>query len=850
MSHNGKYYVRKVPKNKPSSTLISAFFSKRQKLDVSVDAPSNDETECKPTDVGDNNINKLCDEIKSVTGDSDGANICKQSETVSVEVAVQTPVAMVASTTTTPLQKKVQLRETRAEIDFKPAHSNIDRRRFDMNRYTVNYPWLYHTSEKGYLCKLCELTYGSNCSDSSSMSVISVTSPFISPGLETLGTHPSRLLDKHANSTPHLKASKINAEVKVKIGLKQKMSVLEQLSMKNESDLKAEKERNASVLKKLFQSIYFIIRKKWAQTNFEDFVRFVASLGVEDIARHIEIAPPQATYLSVKTATELIELIGENIEQSLLDSLRKAPFYSLLADESTDEANKTQLSVFCRWYHESHSNFTDHFMGLVEVQKTDSATLMDVLHGFLIAKGIPIEKCRFVAFDGTNSMSGIRTGLQRRFRNYAPKSLYINCRCHRLALCLKHLMKTFPLLVEVDEALLAIWKLFKYSPQRFAVLQDVQVVYGMDKLMLIRAATTRWLSHGKACVRFIERYESVLDALDQIYQQKREPEVFGLRSILVQKNVVAMICVLSDVLKPLNHLSLYLQKTDVVLCNVEEKVKATVTDLEVIKETYLEFQENNQIGDQLYVSRLSELLLIINERTDLQRRHRGHLENLDIKAFIKDVAVPFIDSLIGEINDAFYMHPVFDAFRKALDPSMIEANASAVDLQNHGKEALTVLCGHYGEPGEDIFQGHVTRCERDLDPDATEAEYCAFKHQIKIMKRMKARNPQPSNSNEGDQVNNLLSMFLKVSGDPVLQESFPMMCKLLYLVNIIPASTASVERSFSQMALLKTPMRSRLSCKSINAIMRINIEGASTLTEYELELVQNFKLAKDRHLSL
>ncbi|XP_033729688.1 uncharacterized protein LOC117318867 [Pecten maximus] len=781
MSHNGKYYVRKVPKYKPSSTLISAFFSKRQKLDVSVDAPSNDETECKPTDVGDNNINKLCDEIKSVTGDSDGANICKQSETVSVEVAVQTPVAMVASTTTTPLQKKVQLRETRAEIDFKPAHSNIDRRRFDMNRYTVNYPWLYHTSEKGYLCKLCELTYGCNCSDSSSMSVISVTSPFISPGLETLGTHPSRLLDKHANSTPHLKASKINAEVKVKIGLKQKMSVLEQLSMKNESDLKAEKERNGRTL----------------------------------------------------------------------SSLRKAPFYSLLADESTDEANKTQLSVFCRWYHESHSNFTDHFMGLVEVQKTDSATLMDVLHGFLIAKGIPIEKCRFVAFDGTNSMSGIRTGLQRRFRNYAPKSLYINCRCHRLALCLKHLMKTFPLLVEVDEALLAIWKLFKYSPQRFAVLQDVQVVYGMDKLMLIRAATTRWLSHGKACVRFIERYESVLDALDQIYQQKREPEVFGLRSILVQKNVVAMICVLSDVLKPLNHLSLYLQKTDVVLCNVEEKVKATVTDLEVIKETYLEFQENNHIGDQLYVSRLSELLLIINERTDLQRRHRGHLENLDIKAFIKDVAVPFIDSLIGEINDAFYMHPVFDAFRKALDPSMIEANASAVDLQNHGKEALTVLCGHYGEPGEDIFQGHVTRCERDLDPDATEAEYCAFKHQIKIMKRMKARNPQPSNSNEGDQVNNLLSMFLKVSGDPVLQESFPMMCKLLYLVNIIPASTASVERSFSQMALLKTPMRSRLSCKSINAIMRINIEGASTLTEYELEqLVQNFKLAKDRHLSL
>ena len=62
--------VPKLQKNTPSSTLISAFFSKRQKLDVSVDAPStcNDETECKPTDVGDDNINNLCDKTRGPTG--------------------------------------------------------------------------------------------------------------------------------------------------------------------------------------------------------------------------------------------------------------------------------------------------------------------------------------------------------------------------------------------------------------------------------------------------------------------------------------------------------------------------------------------------------------------------------------------------------------------------------------------------------------------------------------------------------------------------------------------------------------------------------------------------------------
>lgn len=134
-------------------------------------------------------------------------------------------------------------------------------------------------------------------------------------------------------------------------------------------------------------------------------------------------------------------------------------------------------------------------------------------------------------------------------------------------------------ILQVDSALLSIWKLFHYSPQRFAVFQKVQESYGQTPLALVRAATTRWLSHGKACIRFSKRYVQILDALDEIYDLKKEPEVFDLRMILTQRDVVAMILLLCDVLRPLNFLSLYLQDPHIRFTSVDTRVKATINEL-------------------------------------------------------------------------------------------------------------------------------------------------------------------------------------------------------------------------------------------------------------------------------
>ena len=142
---------------------------------------------------------------------------------------------------------------------------------------------------------------------------------------------------------------------------------------------------------------------------------------------------------------------------------------------------------------------------------------MREIETFLVAKGIDIKNIRFMGFDGCATMSGTHKGLQRRMTNASPYAVYINCRNHRLALCLKHLTKTYPLLCEVDNTLLSLFNLFEYSPKKLAVFLSIQKAYGQRPLIRVKASMTRWISHLHASVRFIERYGAIIDTLDNLY---------------------------------------------------------------------------------------------------------------------------------------------------------------------------------------------------------------------------------------------------------------------------------------------------------------------------------------------
>ena len=118
---------------------------------------------------------------------------------------------------------------------------------------------------------------------------------------------------------------------------------------------------------------------------------------------------------------------------------------------------------------------------------------MDTVNQCFFAKNIKLDKIHFSVLDGANAMSGKYNGLQRRIRNFSPFNIYINCRNHRLALCLPHLTKNIEyaeLVLDYNAVLLGVWKMFHYSPKIGAILESVQNIYGKKRLKMLKAAVT------------------------------------------------------------------------------------------------------------------------------------------------------------------------------------------------------------------------------------------------------------------------------------------------------------------------------------------------------------------------
>ena len=100
---------------------------------------------------------------------------------------------------------------------------------------------------------------------------------------------------------------------------------------------------------------------------------------------------------------------------------------------------------------------------------------------------------------------------------------------------------------------------------------------GLHKnLKLLKAAPTRWLSHGETSNRLVGRFESLVDAL---INGKAAPDIKGIRGELIEPNTILMLLLLSDVLAHVNRFSRYLQKRNLIYSSVTREFSQLIESL-------------------------------------------------------------------------------------------------------------------------------------------------------------------------------------------------------------------------------------------------------------------------------
>ena len=271
-----------------------------------------------------------------------------------------------------------------------------------------------------------------------------------------------------------------------------KGNVVRQLTKGMENKTKKGKRKNRTLIKKFLKTVYFMAKQKWAvKNNFEDMINFLSEIGVEDIKLHIENAPQNAIYTSITSAEQFLKAVGNYLNEQLVTDVLAAGEFSVLADESTGEGDRSQMAAFIRFVNVTSNKVQERFLGVVKLAKSKKAEDLHDIMKLLEAKALDSSLIRFSGLDGTNAMSGERKGLQRLIRHPSPYAQYLNCKNHRLALCLVHLIPKYQKLTELDDLLKSLWKTFKYSSIKQSIFEEAQMQQDLKPLKITKACVTR-----------------------------------------------------------------------------------------------------------------------------------------------------------------------------------------------------------------------------------------------------------------------------------------------------------------------------------------------------------------------
>ena len=177
-----------------------------------------------------------------------------------------------------------------------------------------------------------------------------------------------------------------------------------------------ESEITEHALMKLLKITVFMVKKHWAHTNnYEDFVRFIGNdLNEAVLKEYLSLLEnhKNATFLSPNTVCQFLKLIGEHILKETLQKVRLCNHFTILLDESTDEANRSQLSLICRLLDESTGTIENHFLELLNLPRCDAESIFRKVESFLEEHELDITNIRFAGMDGCSTMAGEHNGVK------------------------------------------------------------------------------------------------------------------------------------------------------------------------------------------------------------------------------------------------------------------------------------------------------------------------------------------------------------------------------------------------------------------------------------------------------
>lgn len=266
-----------------------------------------------------------------------------------------------------------------------------------------------------------------------------------------------------------------------------------------------------------------------------------------------------------------------DVEEQLIDKIKKAPYFALQCDETTDVSQYSQLLVFVRFFDSEKNVFIEEMLFMDTLETT--ARGIDVFEkvvSYFEKNNVEWEKLVGSCTDGAPAMLGSRSGFAKLLKEKNASIITSHCTLHRQALAMKTLPENF------GEALKKAIKLVntvKSSALNTRIFKKLCTDLNAEHEVLLFHTEVRWLSKGTMLQRLFE----LKDELKEFLQMTNKMDMLAQ---IEDTQFQTRLAYLVDIFGHLNKLNLQLQGSESEkhhqnIFTFEDKIQAFICKIDL-----------------------------------------------------------------------------------------------------------------------------------------------------------------------------------------------------------------------------------------------------------------------------
>ncbi|XP_030964331.1 zinc finger MYM-type protein 1-like [Quercus lobata] len=542
-----------------------------------------------------------------------------------------------------------------------------------------------------------------------------------------------------------------------------------------------------------------------------------------------------ATYQDLKEVPELnleiLHILANNVRNAIREEIGDAKF-CILVDEARDESKREQMAIILRFV-DKEGFIKEHFFHVVHVRDTTALTLKNEICAVLSRYNLHIENIRGQGYDGASNMRGEWNGLQALFLKDCPYAYYVHCMAHRLQLALvkasrevkdvhqffDHLVNIINIVVGSSKCNDELQHAQAEQVENMIASNEIETGRGANQIgTLQRAGDTRWGSYFQSICSLIKMFDATCKVINTIFEEganyKQRGDAEGAYQVLTSFEFILILHLMKEIMGITNVLCQDLQQQSQDLLNAMHLVSTTKSFIQKLRDdgwepllaTVISFCEQHEID-----------IPDMNARyTKGRGRYRRQDDDLTMEHHFRiGIFTVTIDFQLQELKSRFCeLTTKLVILSSALNPKDAFRLFKIVDICNLVKKYYPQ---DFTEHEQELLESQLRHYELDV-----------IKH------------PDFQNMSTISE----LCRGLKISGKSKI---YFLIDRFIRLVLTLPVSTATTERAFSAMKLLKTRLRNRMEDEFLADNMIIYIEK-KIAGNFTIEMIMDeFYSMKNHH---